>query len=74
MELDRPIVPHKAELALRAVRRNGVKTFADLGGCWGVNGGYTYFILDNADIQHAYVVGRWPFDADRRETVPVGTS
>jgi hypothetical protein len=58
-EIDRPIVPHKAELALRAVRRNGVKTFADLGGCWGVNGGYTYFLADNTDIQHGYILDQY---------------
>src|SRR6516165_7432540 len=55
-ELDLPILPHKAELALRAVRDNRVGTIADLGACWAVNGGYVFFLLDNSNIAHAYIV------------------
>jgi hypothetical protein len=68
-ELDIAILPHKAALALRAVRQYGVKTFADLGACWGVNAGYTLFLLDNAPIEQAYVVDQWvsPLSRQRGE-------
>jgi hypothetical protein len=54
--LDAPIKPQKAKLARRAVRDNGVRSFADLGACWAVNAGYTFDLLDAYPIERAYVL------------------
>lgn len=51
----RNFVPHKAALANRAVQKHGVKSFADIGGCWGVEGAYTIDILSKNDIDKAYI-------------------
>ncbi|WP_370307104.1 hypothetical protein [Sinimarinibacterium flocculans] len=53
---DVPIRPHKAELFDHAIRTHGITSFADLGGCWGVNAGYTLHALArHPSIQRAYV-------------------
>lgn len=41
-----------------------ISTFADLGGVWGVDGGYTFYILSKYDIKEAYL-----FDTDIPESV-----
>ena len=51
----RHFVRHKAGLATRAVRKHRVKSFADIGGCWGVHAGYTVHLLANNPIERAYV-------------------
>ena len=51
----RHFVRHKAALANRAVRKHGVKSFADIGGCWGVHAGYTVHVLAKNRIEKAYV-------------------
>ncbi|MFC1848597.1 hypothetical protein ACFL27_00170 [candidate division CSSED10-310 bacterium] len=33
-----------------------IKSFADLGGGWGVNGGYTFYTLQNYKMEKAYLV------------------
>ena len=33
----------------------GISSFADLGGVWGVNGGYTWYILSKCNIKKAYL-------------------
>ena len=51
----RNFVPHKAALANHAVRKHDVKSFADVGGCWGVHAGYTTHVLAKNTIEKAYV-------------------
>ena len=41
-----PLIQTKLDLISFAVRRLGVQTFADLGGVWGVEAGYTFYALD----------------------------
>jgi len=55
-ELDNPIRPNKAELANRAIRKHKLRSFADLGACWGVNAGYTLDLLAKNEIEKAFVV------------------
>ena len=40
--LDNPLLPHKTELISIAYEISPFRSFADLGGCWGVNGGYSF--------------------------------
>ena len=70
--LDRPILPHKADLALRAANKHHIRSFADLGGCWAVNGGYTFDLLRRAQIEKAYLVDRYITDltAERSAAFP----
>ena len=51
----RHFVRHKAALAHRAVRKHAVRSFADIGGCWGVHAGYTVHVLSKNRIDKAYV-------------------
>lgn len=51
----RNFVPHKAALANRAVQKHDVKSFADIGGCWGVHAAYTVDVLSKNTIDKAYV-------------------
>ena len=41
-----PLIPAKLDLINFAFDRLGVRTFADLGGVWGVEAGYTFYALD----------------------------
>ena len=41
-KIDKKIVPHKGELIEIAHALRPIRSFADLGGCWGVNGGYSF--------------------------------
>ena len=34
----------------------GIKSFADLGGLWGVNGGYTFYTLEKHKIDKAFLI------------------
>ena len=34
----------------------GIKSFADLGGVWGVNGGYTFYTLEKHKIDKAFLI------------------
>lgn len=51
----RNFVPHKAALANRAVQKHNARTFADIGGCWGVHAAYTVDVLSKNAIDKAYV-------------------
>ena len=51
----RNFVPHKAALANHAIQKHGARSFADIGGSWGVQGGYTIDILKNNEIDRAYL-------------------
>lgn len=54
-ELIRPLVPAKTDLIKRAHAIKPLKRIADLGACWGVNGGYTFFALDQYPIESAHI-------------------
>ncbi|MBA3306250.1 MAG: hypothetical protein H0U25_10040 [Thermoleophilaceae bacterium] len=49
----------------RAFERCQVRSFADLGGVWAVDGGYTFFALERFDIERAYLVDEDHTDAVR---------
>lgn len=46
----------KIELINRSVHQFGIRSFADLGAVWQVDGGYTFRTLDTFDIQKACLV------------------
>src|SRR5712692_2758449 len=48
--------PHKTELIDFACRRFEVKSFADLGGVWRVDGGYTFYALEKYQFERAFLV------------------
>lgn len=52
----RPIVPHKARFLLEAGEAYDLRSFADLGGSWGVHGGYSVQALLAFPIEHAVLV------------------
>lgn len=52
----RPIVPHKARFVMDAFEAYGLRSFADLGGSWGVHGGYAYQALLAYPVEQAYLV------------------
>ena len=49
----------------RAFERCRVRSFADLGGVWAVDGGYTFSALERFEIERAYLVDEDPTDAVR---------
>lgn len=55
-ELHKPIVPNKARMILEAFEKYKVRSFADLGACWGVNAGYSYLGMMSHRIDSAFVV------------------
>lgn len=58
MMVDRPVLPHKAKLLSTAHAIRPYRSFADLGGCWGVNGGYTFHAASvcGDQLSHAFIV------------------
>ncbi len=52
----------KAKFGLvdRACRDHGVRSLADLGGCWGVDGAYLFHAVDNHPIERAVEVDTHP--------------
>jgi hypothetical protein len=62
----RHFVPHKAALAHRGVKKHAAKSFADVGGCWGVHAGYTVHVLKKNEIDRAYVADGNVNDACRK--------
>lgn len=51
-----PIVPNKARYLIDAFEAHRIRSFADLGGSWGVLGGYSYLALMTFDIERGYLV------------------
>src|SRR5947209_12278611 len=49
--LDVPIHPIKAHLLSAAIKRYRLKSLVDVGGCWGVNGGYSFYALSEGAEQ-----------------------
>lgn len=56
MAVIRPIVLHKARFMLAGLEHYQARSFADLGGSWGVNGGYSYQALLALPIEQAFMV------------------
>lgn len=61
-----PLHPLKCRVIDRAFDRCEVRSFADLGGVWGVDGGYTFFALERFPVDRAALV-------DEEHTQPVRT-
>lgn len=55
-EFDWAIVPTKAQMISDAVERYGIRSTIDVGGCWGVNGGYTFHALGTGKIERAVIL------------------
>lgn len=54
--LTRTLMKGKTELIDAAFRDNeSISSFADLGGIWGVDGGYTFYTLNKYNIKDAYL-------------------
>lgn len=50
----------KLDLIDFAFENLGVRSFADLGGVWGVEGGYTFYALDKHQVDKAFLVDTHP--------------
>jgi hypothetical protein len=46
----------------------GIKSFADLGGVWGVDGGYTFYALENYPVESCFLVDLFFSDNARRRS------
>jgi predicted DNA-binding protein len=55
-ELDKSITRHKSVLIDEAIERYAIKSVVDLGGCWAVNGGYTFHALKTGQLARAVLV------------------
>jgi hypothetical protein len=55
-ELDRPAAPYKTAVIDEAIARYGLRSVVDLGGCWGVNGAYTFHALNRGELDRAVIV------------------
>ena len=51
-----------------AFRELGIKSFADLGGVWGVDGGYTFYALENYSVEACFLVDLFFSDNARRRS------
>lgn len=56
------ILQDKLDLIDFAFGRLGCESFADLGGVWGVDGGYTFYALDKFNPRNAILVDTHPSD------------
>jgi hypothetical protein len=54
------LLNNKLELIDYAFTRFNLKSFADLGGVWGVEGGYTFTTLEKHDVSKAFLVDTHP--------------
>jgi hypothetical protein len=50
------LVPEKKDLIDFACERFQIRSFADLGGVWNVDGGYTFYALQRGQIEKAFLV------------------
>ncbi|MBI1820253.1 MAG: tetratricopeptide repeat protein [Nitrospirae bacterium] len=50
------LMTEKMDLINYACQHFNIKSFADLGGVWGVDGGYTFYALEKYKIDRAYLV------------------
>jgi len=51
-----PLLREKLAMIRRAGEEYGVRSFADLGGVWGVEGGYTFYALDRLEAERALLI------------------
>jgi hypothetical protein len=51
-----PLQQHKVQLLDFACERYRVSSAVDVGGCWGVNGGYCFHVVDQHNLKEAYIV------------------
>ena len=65
-KLLRKLQKDKIDLIKFAFSRFGLHSFADLGGVWGVDGGYTFYTLDKYDVSTATLVDTHPTDVVKR--------
>ena len=62
------LMKEKTDAIDHAFQHAGIRSFADLGGSWGVDGGYTFYALDNYPIESCFLVDLFfPDDARRRK-------
>lgn len=61
------LMPEKTDLIDYACGQLGVSSFADLGGVWGVDGGYTFYALQKHAIKKAFIVDTDITDIVREE-------
>ena len=54
------LLQDKLDLIDVAFRDKGARSFADLGGVWGVEGGYTFYTLDKYPVTSAVLVDTHP--------------
>jgi hypothetical protein len=54
--VERPVRAWKVDLANKAVMKHGVRSFADLGACWGVHAGYSIEVIKHNQIDRAFAV------------------
>lgn len=66
------VLPDKTALIDEAIARYGIRSVVDLGGCWGVDGGYTFHALETGKIERAVLVdgGITPGTRERAEKWP----
>jgi hypothetical protein len=68
------IISHKAKLLETAYQLKHFKSFADLGGCWGVNGGYAFHArgLCDQNFERGYIVDQYitPLTIERANEYP----
>ncbi len=50
------LMKEKTDLIDYICKKEGARSFADLGGVWRVHGGYTFYALKNRQIERAYLV------------------
>jgi hypothetical protein len=49
------LVPEKTYMIDYACEKLGMRSFADLGGVWGVDGSYTFYALEKYSIEKAFL-------------------
>ena len=54
--LDVAIDPRKAQLVAAAIDRYDLHSILDVGGCWGVHGGYTFHALQSGKVERAAIL------------------
>jgi len=72
MPFDQPIKLHKAAVIDHALASYGLRSFVDLGGCWGVNGGYTFHALQRGGVERAVLVDGDITDLTRKRAADFG--
>jgi hypothetical protein len=69
-EIDIPPVPARLALGNRAAKRHNIRSFADLGACFGVHAAYTRDLIENNEIEKAYVLDQFVTKLARERCAP----